>query len=229
MRRAYKAIGVGLISLPLLFGGCEKDKVDYNQPQEQKIQQVQADTTLERKLRTISENLSSRLSESEITDRDYSNLILEQLKAEEILTGDYDDNPENIGYMRAIFSMKLSLKDLYGLKNDYLVLESTPVSDKAQEDIAAYEKFKTEIEEYLKQKIGEKAIPQDNFEAIIRDYVFSNLPNDISQYREYRKSEITGRLIATFNHKFDIVPSNEIVGNYNKKAIKRALEKVEMK
>lgn len=186
MRGLYKAIGVGLVSLPLILGGCGERKADYKQ-QEPVAKQVQLEPQVrltpisESELETISTNLYSRLSKGEITSRDYDKFVFEQLKSLGVvppeISGWYIGSTLEAKYMADFFGNRLRLKILQGLNQFYLVLDSVPISDVAKKDIDAYERIKTEVGKYLERKVGKKQISADEFGILIQEYVLTKIPN----------------------------------------------------
>ena len=227
MRGMYRAIGLGLISLPLILSsGAKSEAADYNsQIQKPRTQQVQVEAPLEGRLETISRNLYHRLSTREVTLGGYFDIVFQQLKSQRILSGDYDKNIENIGDMAALFERKLSTIRLWGINQDYVAIESTPLSDAAKKDITAYERLKIEVGEYLKNKIGKKPISESEFKTLIKNYVFSKLPHLASS----RKGGIAGLLIWTYKNEFNLIPPKKLIGEYPVEDIEKALEGIKVK
>lgn len=168
MNKFYRTVGIGLISLPLLVGCGKKEGVE----------QVQLEPITESKLEIMLSHFRSRFSYRQTTLSEYSDLIFEELKSQKLLAGDRysGDNAIITSSMAELFQKKLSVKVSRGLNDWYITSDSTIsgspyLSDKAKEDIAAYEQIKTEVGQYLAQKVGKKPVSSEVFETLIQEYV----------------------------------------------------------
>lgn len=227
MNRLYKVIGVGLISLPLILGfGKAKEHHNINQDKEYHLQLQE--NVLVGKLEKITKELHLRLSNTELTDFEYNHFVRDLVNSYGILEKKTVMLTDDERYIAELFRNKLSTKKIRGIKDDYILLESTPLSEYAQKDIKAYKRLKSQLVLYLEKKIGKDSIYFNEliFEAI--DYVSSSTQDSISRSRIV---DIVYPLISDYKNKFNISSEEGIVDILHKRVLDRdrfrkALDKI---
>ena len=185
---------------------------------------------LEEKLREIVGNLSHRFLEGEISDKDYSRIIKNELVSKGILENysneDLCDGPEKLGRMIPILNKKLGVKEQRGLMHDYSFVDSTSISSEATRDIARYEQLKEDVVIYLKENIGEKEISSKEFTKLISDFVIQKAPA-AADLDDSRRAGISGNFIGTFQGYFNIKDEEGMkFGEYSIDELEEVFERI---
>ncbi|MBS3090426.1 hypothetical protein J4433_01510 [Candidatus Pacearchaeota archaeon] len=193
---------------------------------ETSAQQKARDYDLESKLSGIVSDFKNRLAEGEISckpglNREYFDYIESILKK----SGISNNTSGGIGYMTAILENKLGIKRISGIKRDYFVRETTPLSESAREDMGEYDKLKKEVGSYLKDVVGQSEILAENFKRIIEGYVSRRLSPDSAEYKIF-----IPKMLGTYESQFNVVtPERKFghkIGDYWSRDIKKALEQI---
>ena len=187
---------------------------------------IRAMEELETILKKILGDVSSRFSESELTDSDYNEFLFEQLKSTELLTDEIDsfNAKKTVDYFKGELEWKLSVNKLIGLNQDYFARETTPISKDAKEDIKNYEDLEESTTAYLR-KIGKGNIDDAKIDNNWIDKLFNYVSLQSPSLNDARRSQIVGNLIASIFMKVDREESTQI-GPYDRKTIRDALFKI---
>lgn len=183
----------------------------------------ETDLELKGKLEIILSNISKKLSEKEVFQADYYNLVYSELKAQDIVSGNRYTEAENTGYFAAILNRKLSVVDSTGLMEDYCSLKNTILSENAKKDIEDFQNLKTDIGNHLKEKIGTEPVNEKYFRDTIKDYLALKLPKS----EIFRKASLLGCFYATFFSNFNIVQPKRYVGGYAHENIEKVLKTID--
>jgi len=185
--------------------------------------QTTENASLEEKMETVLKGLKTRLLESEVSQSEYFDLIYEGLSAQGILTGSHGDNSQAIGYSSAILGNKLGIVKEMGLKEEYVFLPKTPLSEAAKTDIAGNAALVKGAVPYVRAHCTEP-IPRDVFEKTIEEYVTQSTPGIDS----YRRAKLEGQLWAICQR--SVVVENRLfrstrIGEYAESAVEQAVKK----
>lgn len=213
--------GVAAATSPLWLGAYACKKKDKSTLVQKSVQEVEVDPSLVSKLEIILNNVKTGLSAKELTVDEYRKFIFEQLKIQEFLSGSYIKNISDLEFMKEMFDEKLSTQYLTGLENDYVILESTPISQKTEDDTSRYRYFKGGVLTHLKDAIGEEEVPYFKYISEIERYVSTSLPSSINPVR---KVGVVVHLVQELESEFNIRESQLKV-----ETIRKALEKIVVK
>ena len=141
-------------------------------------------TKLERKLMTILQNIKGRFESSEMKREEQFDFYCNQLKQQEMI--DTKAKCNNTFEMSKIdedkvlevlvgSKTKLKITDATGLNHDYLVIPETSLSDGAKQDLKAYNKFSSELKDYLVEIYGESnPVLKEDLMNKVREYITSS-------------------------------------------------------
>ena len=197
MVKIYKAIGAGLVALPLFFGAAQN--IYGGEPTN--ISQIQFGDTLENRALVLN-NLTSRLLQREATVREFDKLIKEQLNLYRIVTeSDISD-----GWQAAIkeesIRRHLPYKFHEGVSQQYIALPTTPLSEGAKNDIADFAALKYETCRMLMNNVGNRPISYEDFEDMVGNFVSIRLP----VHHRNIADVVAMRLITKYEVNFYVVP-----------------------
>lgn len=215
-RNFLKTAAVAAATSPLWLAsyGCKEKEVLGGQ--------TEVDPILVSKLETILNNVNSRLLKKEIPTTEYDDFIFEQLKSQGLLSGDIYGNASGRDFIKVQIDERLSTQRIFGLDNDYIVLESTSYSQKAKDDINAYKWFKAEVRSILQDLMGSKEVSQFKYESIIETCANGNLQS----VRPSRRITVRCNLVEDLESEFNIRKSHEYIGDkYTREDVRKALEK----
>ena len=186
-----------------------------------------SELTLECKMRKVLGNITERLSQSEIENKEYGHFVFAQLSEQGILVGEYNvDNARAVGEIGTNLIEKLSSEKLTGIKTEYYMLKSTQLSEQASEDVNGYQTLIKNTVEHVRQTLdGEKA----NMKVIslfAQDYIESNTPELDPVRRGYLLGTMGDKLkqFETKVHPKIEQDKNQWIGNYKRHEIESALE-----
>lgn len=134
----------------------------------------QPGSSLVDKLEPVCINLQNRLSQGALTSTEYSEFVHEQFKSQNILPV---LSYQEASILEEMLSYRLLTKEIKGLFQDYIVNESTPLSDAVNNDISEYEKIKTEVvADLINQKKPTKWSARDYLNSV-RELILSKNPS----------------------------------------------------
>ena len=183
-----------------LYSGCVA--TDHKEPPTTAAQ-------LDERVTTVLEELREELSNHELTKKEFSNLLYDLTEREGLFTPgfvyDFDDAGE-LGRLTALFQAKLKTSSVFGLTQDYVVLEHTPQSYSMRQDHARYLAMRNAVQEQLDQAVDEHGIPESQFKEIIATVVAQT--DGIPSFG-YRDAELRGNMQGTFQWDYTIIPDRE--------------------
>ena len=187
-----------------------------------------SELTLECKMRKVLGNITERLSQSEIENKEYGHFVFAQLSEQGILVGEYNvDNARAVGEIGTNLIEKLSSEKLTGIKTEYYMLKSTQLSEQASEDVNGYKTLVKNTVEHVRESLNGEKAHSDIVSKLATDYINSQT-GEIGLLRQ-------GYIFGTMSHKLEefkmriTLPQrdkNELMGNYRRHEIQSALEKL---
>ncbi|MBU1198856.1 MAG: hypothetical protein KKF46_02345 [Nanoarchaeota archaeon] len=173
-------------------------------------------TDLENKLKLVKQDIIDSLSQKEHYANDHMYYVFQKCKERGILEGEWDnDNITKAATISVNLDHKLSVHHLFGLRQNYMAMESTPLSDEAKQDLLDCTTLETGVKNYLKENFGEPVF-KDEFEKAIDNYVAENTPD----LDTTRRANLRGYLQATLYREMKVVERQDYEVNKLEEALK---------
>lgn len=185
---------------------------------EAQLADAQGSASLEDRLTPMLRAVYSELSRGDLTVSQYHQVIASQITANGILSADADVDSYSIGILSFLVRDKLKAKEIMGINDSYVALDSTPLSETVQRDVAAFEGLKYGLGIYLRQRLQENPVSGKEFDRIVTGYCTGLVPIG-------RLPSVVGALIGHYKREFTIGEPERFVGQFSESAIMEAFKK----
>ena len=148
------------------------------------------------KLNTVKLNISTKLSEGEMCNKDYGAFLCSQLQKQGILPKDIDYNSndflerdsdtqesllDKLVYFKTQFIKLLNLQTVEGFNKSYTTLPSTPLKEETQNDLVDYDNLVQQTMSYILNDLN-GTVPKSKYMSSIFEFVKkSTLEDGVSE------------------------------------------------